>query len=189
MYNGYAPDWKKLADGNGFKAGGYGSAPASRLPQKIPRHVVRFCLSVGNKNSGFYANHHPGGSDWLHNTAYRNGAGFNMLGRLRDNRTDVDGYGHKLMNNLSYGTRGAIVKFDAEKCESANNSFSLDLKLTAKDFASLDVGELFWPRQQNGNLPNIDLMRPAPGSAVIDAGVEIGLRFLGAKPDIGAFER
>ena len=72
-YNGLSAEGKKLGDGNGFKAGGYGSAAASRLPNLIPRHTVRFCVAVRNKNSGFYANHHPGGSDWINNTAYRNG--------------------------------------------------------------------------------------------------------------------
>src|SRR6266853_1005070 len=96
LYNGYSPKWDRLGDGNGFKAGGYGSAAADRLPNPIPRHVVRFCLAVGNKNSGFYSNHHPGGSDWISNTAYRNGTNFNMLCRLADNVTDVDGFGHKL---------------------------------------------------------------------------------------------
>ena len=49
FYNGYSTKFERLADGNGFKAGGYGTTPADRLPQPIPRHTVRFCLAVGNK--------------------------------------------------------------------------------------------------------------------------------------------
>ena len=74
--------WRGPPDGNGFKAGGYGSTPADKLPDPIPRHTVRFCLAVRNKANGFYANHHPGGSDWLNNAGYRNGADFNMPGQL-----------------------------------------------------------------------------------------------------------
>ena len=105
MYSGLAVDGQQLGDGNGFKAGGYGTTAAHDLPNPIPRHTIRHCLAVGNRSSGFYANHHPGGCDWLDNSAYRNGTNFNMLGRLADNRTDVAGYSHKLLNNLSFGSR------------------------------------------------------------------------------------
>ncbi|HYE19708.1 MAG TPA: right-handed parallel beta-helix repeat-containing protein, partial [Tepidisphaeraceae bacterium] len=53
MYNGFGPKFERLADGNGFKAGGYGSTPANELPRVIPRHIVRNCVAVGNKNGGF----------------------------------------------------------------------------------------------------------------------------------------
>ena len=187
FYNGYSPKFAKLADGNGFKAGGYGSTPVNRLPKPIPRHTVRFCLAVRNKASGFYSNHHIGGSDWFNNTAYRNGSNFNMLCRLADNRTDVDGYGHKLRNNLSYNSRGLISRLDRTKSDAANNSFTLDLKITDKDFVSLDESELVRPRQANGDLPVIGFLHPAPGSVLIGKGVDVGLPFRGAAPDLGAF--
>lgn len=189
LYNGWSPKFENLADGNGFKAGGYGSTPVERMPKVIPRHTVRGCVAVGNKNSGFYANHHPGGGDWFNNTAYRNGANFNMLGRLADNKTDVDGYGHMFRNNLSYKSRRDLVKFDAAKSKAEANSFTLDLKLSEKDFVSLDEAEFFQPRQANGDLPKVGTLRPAAGSRLIEAGVETGLPFTGARPTIGAFER
>ena len=187
-YNGLSADGKKLGDGNGFKAGGYGNTAANRLPQTIPRHLVRFCVAVGNKNSGFYANHHPGGCDWLHNSAFKNGTNFNMLGRLSDNRTDVDGYGHRLLNNLSTASRRDVTRMDVAKCEQAGNSFTLGLKLSDKDFVSLDEKVFLRPRPLDGHLPKTDFLRPADGSMLIDAGVECRLPFHGAKPDIGAFE-
>jgi hypothetical protein len=180
--NGYSPKHERLGDGNGFKAGGYGTAPAAKLPQPIPRHTIRLCLAVGNKNSGFYANHHPGGSDWFNNAAYRNGSNFNMLGRLADNRTDVDGCGHKLRNNLSYKSRSLIARIDASKSDSANNSFDLGITLSDKDFVSLDESELALPRQENGDLPVIRLLLPAPGSALLSRGA-----FTGAAPDLDAW--
>ncbi|RYD80153.1 MAG: right-handed parallel beta-helix repeat-containing protein, partial [Verrucomicrobiaceae bacterium] len=81
FYNGFDPEFRSLADGSGFKAGGYARLPASEIPVPVPRHVVRQCVAVRNKASGFYANHQPGGIDWLNNTSYRNGINFNMLGR------------------------------------------------------------------------------------------------------------
>src|SRR5204862_6429409 len=61
FYNGVDAKFTSIADGNGFKAGGYARRPESELPKPIPRHVVKNCLAVRNKASGFYANHHPGG--------------------------------------------------------------------------------------------------------------------------------
>ena len=171
FYNGFSPKRDRLADGNGFKAGGYGSTPAERLPSPIPRHAVRFCLAVGNKAGGFYSNHHPGGSDWLNNTAYRNGTNFNMLCRLADNRTDIDGYGHMLRNNLGYKSRADLSRFDPGKCDAANNSFDAGFAISDKDFLSVDESELVRPRQANGDLPPLRFLRPAPGSALAAKGL------------------
>ena len=188
-YNGFSPKFERLADGNGFKAGGYGSTAADKLPRPIPRHVVRSCVAVGNKANGFYANHHPGGIDWLNNTGYRNGADFNMLGRLLDNRTDVDGTGHTLRNNLAYKGRALLSRIDRSKCELANNSFTIGLEVRDRDFVNLDEAELVLPRGPDGGLPAINFLRPSPESALIDKGVDVGLPFRGAAPDLGAIER
>ncbi len=189
LYNGLSPTFESLGDGNGFKAGGFGPMPAERLPTPIPRHTIRNCLAVGNKSSGFYSNHHPGGSDWFNNSAYRNGTNFNMLSRLPDNRTDVDGYGHRLHNNLSYRSRADISRLDVGRSESDHNSFDLAVMLTDRDFVSLDESAPFQPREPNGNLPVLDFLQPVEKSVLIDAGVDVGLPFRGASPDIGAFER
>jgi hypothetical protein len=186
--NGLSPKNEKLGDGNGFKAGGYGTLAAERLPNPIPRHVVRFCVAVGNRSSGFYSNHHPGGSDWINNSAFRNGTNFNMLCRLADNKTDVDGFGHKLRNNLAFSGR-AISKFDAAKCDAANNSFLDNIEIAKKDFINLDEVELQQPRQANGDLPAIGFMHPADGSALIDKGADAGFPFRGGAPELGAFEK
>lgn len=167
MYSGTNAKLAKLGDGNGFKAGGYGSRPANQLPNPIPRHVVRNCLAVGNRASGFYANHHPGGGDWLNNSAFRNGANFNMLGRLADNRTDIDGIGHMLRNNLSYKSRNELTRMDAAKCDSVNNTFDLKLKLADADFDAVNEAELLAPRQADGNLPIVKFLRPKAGSALL----------------------
>jgi hypothetical protein len=187
FYNGYSPEFKSRCDGNGFKAGGYGKSPV-RVPNPVPRHQIRFCLAVRNKASGFYSNHHLGGSDWLNNTAFRNGCNFNMLCMLLDGFKDVDGFGHTLKNNLSYDSRALISKFDASKSVATHNSFSLDLKLSDKDFLSIDERELVQPRQANGDLPVMQLLRLAPGSELIDKGVDVGFPFHGLAPDLGAFE-
>jgi hypothetical protein len=50
---------------------------------------------------------------------------------------------------------------------------------------SLDESELVGPRQANGDLPAVRFMHPAPGSVLIDKGVDVGLPFRGAAPDLG----
>ncbi len=112
-----------------------------------------------------------------------------MLGRPADNRTDVDGYGHRLRNNLAYKGGRDIAKVDATKCDAAGDSFTQGLKITDKDFASLDEAELTQPRQPNGELPVMRFLHLADGSQLIDKGVETGFPFKGPKPDLGAFEK
>ncbi|MDB6152932.1 MAG: Pectate lyase [Chthoniobacteraceae bacterium] len=190
FYNGFNAKFANLADGNGFKAGGYARRPASELPAIIPRHVVRQCLAVGNKASGFYANHQPGGGiDWINNTAYRNGSNFNMLGRSVEKVSeDLPGIGHKLRNNLGYKGRTELSNLNETASDAANNYFNLPLQVDAADFAGLEEAELMKPRQANGDLPEIAFMHLVKGSDLIDRGLDAGLPFAGNAPDLGAFE-
>jgi hypothetical protein len=188
FYNGFSPEFKRRADGNGFKGGGYGATPVDKLPNPIPRYTIRFCLAVGNKANGFYANHHIGGSDWFNNTAYQNATNFNMLGRLADNTTEVDGYGHKLRNNLAYKARGKETEnFDPAKNDASNDSFDMNLQISDADFVNLDASELLRPRQPNGDLPVIGFLHPAKQSVFKGKGVDIGFPFQGTAPNLGAW--
>ena len=187
LHNGESVTGQRLADGNGFKAGGYGSTPVGRLPQPIPRHTIRFCLAVGNRSSGFYANHHLGGSDWLNNSAYRNGINFNLLNRLPDNVTDVPGFGHRLKNNLGYRGRQELANLDRPKSDATHNSFDLPGPPTDADFVSLDEGVLTAPRPADGGLPTLTFLHLAPGSHLRDGGVDVGLPLHGQAPWLGAF--
>ncbi|KAB7762491.1 pectate lyase [Xanthomonas maliensis] len=187
--NGLDTDGTPLGDGNGFKAGGYGRN-GSAYPQPVPRHRIAFNLSVANRTNGFYANHQIGGQDWINNTAIGNArANYDMLSTSSDNLTDVPGYGHTLTNNLGYGARTEIANLGSASANTiGRNSFSLALPLVASDFLSLDERQLSRPRQPNGDLPVITFATPAPGGALVDAGVDVGEPFNGRAPDLGAFE-
>ena len=186
FHNGYRPDFKSLADGNGFKIGGYASTPDERLPKVIPRHVVVRCLAVANKMNGFYANHHPGGGDWIHNSAHANGrANFNFLCRLRDGG-DVPGYGHVIRNNLSFKSRTEVAELDPARCELAGNLFGGTL--SSRDFLGLDRAGLVAARRPDGSLPMVPLLRPAPRGKIIDRGLPLDSPFQGRAPEPGAFE-
>ncbi len=188
FYNGFSTDFKSLGDGNGFKAGGYGATPASRLPNPIPRHVVVGCLAVRNKVNGFYANHHVGGVDFLNDSACRNATDFNLLGREMDNVTDIPGRGHRLKNDLGFEGGREVANLDPKTCDASNNSFDLPVTISKTDFLGLDEADLVRPREPNGDLPHVKFMHLAPGSAAIDRGVAIGRPFNGRAPDLGAFE-
>lgn len=149
--NGLTPTQQPAADGNGFKAGGYAATPANRLPTPIPRHTIRYNLAVGNKASGFYANHHPGGNQWNNNSAYRNKANYNLLNRTPDNTTDTPGYNHTLHNNLGHRTKAPLINLDPAKSDLKNNTLT---GLTDQHFQSLDETQLLQPRQPDGSLPN-----------------------------------
>jgi len=187
-YNGFTPDFVSRGDGNGFKDGGYGATPAARLPNPIPNHTVQFCLSVGNKASGFYSNHHIGANTFLNNSAYHNNINFNFLCRLDDNVTDVDGYGQTAKNNLGYKGHTEVAHHGKNNNDINHNYFDLKLTVGDDDFLSLDESQLTAPRQANGDLPDIAFMHLAPTSKFIDKGVALKFPYVGSAPDLGAFE-
>ena len=57
--------------------------------------------------------------------------------------------------------------------------------VTDDDFVSLDTAELSRPRKADGSLPDINFMKLAPGSDLIDRGIDVGLPYNGAAPDLG----
>jgi len=62
------------------------------------------------------------------------------------------------------------------------------IEITEEDFLSLDDTAITGPRNPDGSIPESDFLRLAPGSDAIDAGVDVGLPFVGKAPDLGAFE-
>jgi hypothetical protein len=191
FYNGYSTSFSSLGDGNGFKAGGYAYDLADQIPSPVPRNTIQFCVAVRNKANGFYSNHHLTGNDWYNNSAYRNSTNFNMVNREspQSDNINVQGYDHVLKNNLSYKARSSEIAYiDIALNTLSNNSFDLPITITDEDFISLDENLLISPRKPDGSLPDIDFMRPAQGSELIDAGIDIGFEFLGDAPELGAFE-
>lgn len=199
FYNGYSAGFVGRADGNGFKAGGYGKGnrPYNDILENytpIPKNTIRFCLAVKNKQSGFYANHHLEGNYWYNNTAYLNKRNYNMVNCLALNPTDFGtdgpGWNHEMVNNLGFeATSAELTDIDKSRCVLKNNYFDLKVSVTKADFLSLDEKLLMAPRQADGSLPNTDFLKLARASDLIDAGVNIGFPFKGKAPDLGCFEK
>lgn len=196
FYNGYSSDFVSRGDGNGFKAGGYakGRKPYNTVIANytpIPKNTIRFCLAVGNKQGGFYANHHLEGNYWHNNTAYNNKVNYDMLNCLAlnpiDFGTDGPGWNHELINNLGFAAKAKeLANIDKSRCVLKTNSF--DLNVTSSDFQSLDETFLMAPRQADGSLPNTPFLKLASRSKLIDAGTNIKFPFKGKSPDLGCFE-
>jgi len=201
FYNGFSTAFKSLGDGNGFKVGGHGAAPTSiaNMPNPVMPHTTRFCLAYRNKSNGFYANHQIiTGNYWYNNTAYRNGTNYNMLSQdiVKDAVTgaditkDVPGINHVLHNNLSfrYGTQTETANMGTSI--NTYNSFSPNsgVVVSSDDFLSIDEALLIAPRQEGGELPEVNFLRLKSTSDLIDKGMNVGFGFGGSAPDLGAFE-
>jgi MYXO-CTERM domain-containing protein len=194
MGNGYAKyGTYNPADGNGngFKMGSSKTGV---------RHLVQNNVAWKNKASGFYANHSSGGNTWHNNTSFKNGTQFNMLASPPDDpNTTITLTGdlvHIMRNNLGYPNKNSNMT----GVDTAFNAWDLSLTPADKDFASVadpsvsgtgasieDSGAL-GPRQADGSLPEIDFLKLAAGSQMIDKGKDVGLPFVGAAPDLGAYE-
>ncbi len=190
FYNGYFTNFaNSTGDGNGFKSGGYGVS-GTAYPTPVPRHVTEFCLAVGNRANGFYANHHLGGLDWFDNTAYGNEVNYNLLCSTNNTSLayDVPGYDQVMKNNLGYAARYAEVSNLGTSNDVTFNYFTLPLTVTGTDFMTLDESLLTLPRRTNGDLPYLAFAQLTGGSDLVDAGTNLGFPFAGAAPDLGAFE-
>jgi hypothetical protein len=71
--------------------------------------------------------------------------------------------------------------------EQESNSWQ-GFTISETDFVSLDTALAKTPRNADSSLPFIDFLRLKTGSSLVDAGVDVGLPFLGSAPDLGAFE-
>lgn len=158
--NGWA-----AGNGNGFKLGG-NDVPAN--------HYVANNLAVHNLVKGFDANNNSGSITLYNNTGYNNGS-YNFSFPVGS---------PKLTNNISYMGAGVTIAGGTQ----TTNSWQ-GFTVTNADFQNLDETQLRAPRKADGSLPDITLLHLAPTSKMIDAGTNVGLRYLGAAPDLGAFEQ
>jgi hypothetical protein len=60
--------------------------------------------------------------------------------------------------------------------------------VTNEDFVSIDTLGVRGLRNADGSLPDLEFLHLASGSDLIDAGVDVGLPYNDAAPDLGAFE-
>lgn len=161
-YGGFA------GNGNGFKVGGLAKQANHRLTQ---------CVSFANPVKGFDQNNNTGGITLYNCTGFKNGTNFGLGGALNA------GQMHDLQNNVSFGATDTI-----SNATQKNNSWTLGITVSEADFKGVDMTQGSAPRAADGSLPNVDFLRLASGSKLIDKGANVGLAFHGSAPDLGAFE-
>jgi hypothetical protein len=177
--NGYGKD----GNGNGFKMGS---------SQTGIRHIVQNNGAWKNKAAGFYANHSSGGNTWYNNTSYNNGVQYNMLASSFDASGNITGTivltgskVHILRNNIGFPAKNSNM----DGVDSGHNTWDLNLAETSADFASTDPAGCDGPRQADGSMPAAcTFLKLKAGSPLIDKGADVGLPFVGAAPDLGAYE-
>jgi hypothetical protein len=161
------------ANGNGFKMGG------SDDKSLMHNFTLRNCLAFGNKSKGFDQNNNKGSMTLYNCTGHDN---------------DIENY--RISQELAVG-KVLIVKNCAELGEKVSlgafavqdkNSWLPPFIVTTADFRSLDPAGAGGLRKSDGTLPHIEYLHLAPGSDLIDAGVDVGIPYSGIAPDLGCFE-
>jgi pectate disaccharide-lyase len=156
-------------DGNGFKLG----KSDSTTSHHVLVNTVAFSNLGGN---GFEDNDNISGLTFYNCVSYNNPkAGFEAVNVSK----------HVLKNNISY-KNGKADNILAGS-DVSNNSWN-GLTVSDADFLSLNDGVITGPRNPDGSLPDSDFLKLAPASALIDKGVDVGLPWKGAAPDLGAYE-
>ena len=180
FYNGYIPDtFTEGGDGNGFKLGLTDDDHGASILITAKNNIA-----YKNRTSGFHQNGAIAAVAMYNNTSYLNGGqGFWLASYNKPN---------KVVNNISYGNNG----YSALTAESTvttnnfliNNSANPAYSVNNSDFVSLDQSQLLRARNSDGSLPDIDFLKLAEGSDLINTGTDIGINYNGSNPDLGAFE-
>ncbi len=162
-----------------------GNGNAFKLGTGEGRHVLIGCLAWGHSLTGASLNNNTSGVTLRNCTFWDNDTNYFLewSGWKKQARE-----GCVFSNNISYnGHKKDTIN---PKAQSQHNNWdaSLGLTLTDDDFVSLDDSMMSAPRNPDGSIPQNDFLKLAPHSAAIDKGADIGMSFVGAKPDLGAFE-
>jgi hypothetical protein len=160
-------------NGNGFKLGGEGT-PAE--------HFLTNSVAFGNRSKGFDHNNGDAGQTMVNCTSYNNGAANYSFYETPSKGPRLY---NLLINCVSLG--GGMLTNLAANTVAFSNSWQI-ATVTAADFASLDTSMATNARAADFSLPTNNLFRLVAGSDLLDRGLNVGLPFNGAAPDLGAFE-
>ncbi len=165
----------------------------------IVKRIVKNCIAANNRASGIDTNDGSysttSNMNIYNNTSYHNGsAGFTGYGFVVRNTNDTDG--HELTriyrNNIAYGNyQGDIYLPAGSVYTHSHNSWDHSPSVTVSnaDFLSLDYTEMRRPRKSDGSLPDINFLKLASTSDLIDAGTtSTGISYKGSAPDLGWYE-
>lgn len=179
--------WSFRNTRNGFKLG-----LAKVTSENVGKRISN-CVAVFN-GTGFTTNDNDCAAKLMYifnNTAYKNNHGFLIYNTIESSTRELR---RIYKNNLAYDNISSnSTAYGGSYYSHDHNSWDISgLSLSARDFLSLDSTGLTARRQINGSLPDNNcykyFLRLASGSNAIDAGTDVGLKYYGIHPDLGAFE-
>jgi len=199
---------------NGYlTGGGHAFKLASSILRTPSKRRVNNCISAYNTGWG-YVNmnftpevENPAIGEYFNNISYADLAGFgSMNGDWIDNLYP----GNTIVrNNIAYGYSGtnqAAFKAGNETngtpyYVTQDHNTWIQKEVTGwyteanpayvvndLDFISSDTSQLRYPRKVDGSLPDITFLKLKEGSDLIDRGIDVGLPYSGAAPDLGYSE-
>ena len=185
--------------GNGFKISYLGGATTITTSEFIK------CIAAENLGAGFDGNdqydynRYCGNYNILNCFSYHNGDGLTNQYISPPNYIDEWGYilrnyahatpgaGRILRNNISYDDYSGDFYCYGGTYTAEYNSWNTppNISVNTSDFQSLYYTQLAGARKADGSLPDITFGRLASTSDCIDAGMDVGLSYDGAAPDLG----
>ena len=181
-------------EGWGFKLG-----PRQTTNTGTVMRVVKNCIAAFNRRSGVDPNDLGGANvaamQVYNNTSFHNGyrggsSAYGFSVRATDD-SDAHELSRTFRNNLSYANEsGDMYAPSGVYYTHSNNSWdhSPAVTISAADFISLDSTGIIGPRQANGSLPNLNFLKLASTSDLINAGTNVGQSYIGTAPDLGCYE-
>jgi parallel beta-helix repeat protein len=165
-------------DGDGFKFGfkDHGTVGLSRQ--------LTNCLAVYNKLNGFDENSSAVQcmtSNVFNCTSYRNDQyGFSTCYDCLNPKINT------YKNNIAYNDGRSMPKPTGQMTDSYNSwNTPPGVTITDADFISVDSTGISEPRKADGSLPDLNFLKLAGTSDLIDAGMDVGLPYYGPAPDLG----
>jgi hypothetical protein len=177
--HGYIPDTTThIGDGCGIKFGGTQFDEPTVL-----KKIVTNCITAKNYLSGFTTNIDLNTGQSFAINLFNNVSYGDKYGFVASRGTGYD----FIRNNISYAWTSMVNSLHVTNMVQDHNSWNGGVMMNDGDFQSLDWTQMERPRKVNGDLPDIEFMKLASGSDLIAAGVNVGLPFTGAAPNMGAF--
>jgi hypothetical protein len=194
-------------EGGGLKTGGFGDDQTGHYDPNDHYIVVKNCIAAYCKGYGFYNNLEADAQNnalYINNTAYKCYAGFadvfHPVARGTEYRNNISIYSTSKQTDMDPLYEVAIY-YPSTYLSTNNNwlgtnsendwpgwKYNPAVTVTDADFLSVNEKELTTLRKSDGSLPDINFLKLAEGSDLVDAGIDVGMPYNGISPDMGAFE-
>jgi len=176
FWNGYQPgSFSTAGNGEGFKLGPTNTDQSNNITK-----ILTNCLAFENRQNGFSQNTGQTRYRLYNNIAYKNGrSGFWWAWH--------SGITQDFKNNIGYNNPNGNMD-DNGQAQGSYNTWNGGVTVNNADFLSISSVGMDGQRGQNGELPVLNFLKLAQGSDLIDAGIDVGLPFIGSAPDMGPFE-